>query len=156
MLSEGKQDGIHKITIEKINQICYNYFNKLKYESEDFIMISIDEKNGITLTRGDTASLTLTIKDAEEQSYDFSDDVVKFGIKRSPFDKECVIEKVVDSETGIIEFKPEDTEQLEFGDYLYDIEVRHTVEAETEEEEDEVQVYTVIAAARFSLGWNIL
>lgn len=118
-------------------------------------MVKIDEKMGITLTRGDSASFTLTIEDAEEQTYDFSNDVVKFGVKRSPFDKDCILEKTFDEE-GKITFTPADTENLEFGDYLYDVEVRHTTEAESEAEEDVVDVYTVIAAARFTLGWNVL
>lgn len=118
-------------------------------------MVKIDEKMDITLTRGDSASFTLTIKDQDDQEYDFSSDVVKLGVKRSPFDKDCILEKTFDAD-GKITFTPADTESLEFGDYLYDVEVRHTTEAKSEEEEDVVDVYTVIAAARFTLGWNVL
>ena len=118
-------------------------------------MVKIDENMGITLTRGDSASFALTIEDSEGQTYDFSNDVVRLGIKRSPFDATCLIEKEID-EDGNFVFVPADTASLEFGDYYYDVEVQHTIEAETEEEEDEVQVYTVIAAARFTLGFNIL
>ncbi len=116
-------------------------------------MLTIDG-NKIVLTRGDSAEIELTLTDAQGETYDYSDDTVTFGIKRSVYDKDCVLTKTV--ENGKISFEPSDTETLEYGDYLYDIEVRHTVEAESEEEEDTVQVYTPIAAAKFTLGYNVL
>lgn len=108
--------------------------------------------NSIFLTRGDSAELTLSLTDSQGSPYDFSGDTVRFGVKRNAFDAECVIEKTVTD--GKITFAPEDTESLEFGDYLYDVEVRHTVNAG--EENEAVQVYTPIAAAKFSLGYNVL
>lgn len=116
-------------------------------------MLVVDENNNIKLTRGDSAKFELSLTDSKGEAYDFSEDVVKFGVKRSAFDENCVIEKdVVD---GVIELESKDTESMEFGDYLYSVEVRHTVEAETEGEEDKVEVYTPIVA-RFSLGYNVL
>lgn len=116
-------------------------------------MLVVDEKNNVTLTRGDSAKFTLTLTDSEGEAYDYSNDVVKFGVKRSAFDASCVLEKTV--EDGVITLEPADTEGMEFGDYLYAVEVRHTVEAETEGEEDKAEVYTPIVA-RFSLGYNVL
>ena len=117
-------------------------------------MLVVDsESMNIKLTRGDSAKFELTLTDSEGETYDYSNDTVKFGVKRSAFDENCVIEKdVVD---GVITLEPADTESMEFGDYLYSIEVRHTVEAESEEEEDKVEIYTPIVA-RFSLGYNVL
>ena len=95
-------------------------------------MFVIDENtNAIQLTRGDTAKITVSFTEGGDP-YDFSDDVVKF------------------------ELTPDDTKDMEFGDYLYDIEIQHTVEGETEEDEDTVEVYTPIAAAKFSLMFNVL
>lgn len=116
-------------------------------------MLVVDEKNNIMLTRGDSAKFKLTLTDSEGETYDYSNDEVKFGIKRSAFDASCVLEKTVVD--GAIELEPADTESMEFGDYLYSVEVRHTVEAETEGEEDKIEVYTPIVA-KFSLGYNVL
>ena len=116
-------------------------------------MLVVDENNNIKLTRGDSAKFELSLTDGSGDPYDFSEDVVKFGVKRSAFDENCVIEKdVVDC---VIELEPETTENMEFGDYLYSVEVRHTIEAETEGEEDKVEIYTPIVA-KFSLGYNVL
>ena len=110
-------------------------------------MLKVDEQNGITLTRGDSATLEVVIKDGEE-TYDYSGDVVKFGVKRSPFDAECVLEKTV--EDGKIVLEPEDTETLEFGDYVYDVQLTHV------DEDEATSIYTPIAAARFSIGYSVL
>lgn len=112
--------------------------------------------NKITLTRGDTAKITVSFTDEGGDPYDFSDDVVKFGVKRSAYDTECVLEKTIDSATGKFELTPADTKDMEYGDYLYDIEIQHTIEGETEEDEDTVEVYTPIAAAKFTLTYNVL
>lgn len=116
-------------------------------------MLKIDENNNILLTRGDSAELELTVKDEDNNDYDYSNDVVKFGVKRSALDKtEPMLKKTFD-ENGKIYFAPEDTENMEFGDYLYDVEISHT---EGEGEEAVTTVTTVIAAAKFSIGWNVL
>ena len=117
-------------------------------------MLVVDEKNGITLTRGDTAVLELELKDGEGNDYDYSSDVVKFGVKRNAHDLECVLEKTV--EDGKVSLAPQDTASMEFGDYLYSVRLYHTTEAEQEGEEDTVDVYTPIASARFTLGFDII
>ena len=120
-------------------------------------MFIIDaDSNAIKLTRGDTAKFTVSFTDEGGDPYDISNDVVKFGVKRSPFDSECVLEKTIDSATSKFELTPADTASLEYGDYLYDIEIQHTIEGETEEDEDTIEVYTPIAAAKFTLTYNIL
>lgn len=108
-------------------------------------MLKIDDNNGITLTRGDSAELTLTLTDASGNPYDFSADTVRFGVKRSPLDtSESVLIKTFTN--GKITFEPADTEGMDFGDYRYDIEVITEAGA----------VYTPIAAARFTIGYNVL
>lgn len=116
-------------------------------------MLTIDG-NKIVLTRGDSACIELTIKDAEGNDYDYSGDTVVFGVKRSVNDKECVLTiPVTDNK---ITFTPEMTKNMQFGDYLYDVQLTHTEEAEEEGEEDVVSVYTVIAAAKFVVGYEIV
>lgn len=119
-------------------------------------MFIVDETtNAIKLTRGDTAKFTLELENEQGSTYDFSNDTVIFAVKRSAFDAEPIIEKTIDSATGKWELQREDTINMEFGDYLYTITVEHTVEAESEEEEDVVEYYTPIVS-KFSLGFNVM
>lgn len=113
-------------------------------------MLKVESNNKIILTRGDSGTLNLSITEGEE-TYDYSDDTVVFGVKRSVNDKDCVLMKTV--ENGKIVFTPEDTKNMEFGDYLYDVEVRHT---DTSGEEPVTSVYTVIAAAKFVVGYEVV
>lgn len=109
-------------------------------------MLIVSEDNSIFLTRGDNAEIEITLT-KDGQTYDYSNDDVKFGMKRSAFDTDCVLEKeIVDGKLVLTE---DDTKDLEFGDYLYDVELRTEVEGEE-------QVYTPIAAAKFSIGYNVL
>lgn len=50
--------------------------------------------NGISLTRGDTATFRLQIKNQDGTDYEITpDDQVLFTVKRSPNDEEVVIQK---------------------------------------------------------------
>ena len=106
-------------------------------------MVKVTE-NQIFLTKGDSAELDVVIKDGEE-TYDYSNDTVKLGIKKNFADAECVVEKTVD-ENGKITFEPDDTKDLEVGTYFYDLKI---VTADDE-------VCTVIAASQFVIGHSVL
>lgn len=106
-------------------------------------MVKVTE-NQIFLTKGDSAELDVVIKDGEE-TYDYSNDTVKLGIKKNFADAECVVEKTVD-ENGKITFDPDDTKDLEVGTYFYDLKI---VTADNE-------VCTVIAASQFVIGHSVL
>lgn len=106
-------------------------------------MVKVTE-NQIFLTKGDSAELDVVIKDGEE-TYDYSNDTVKLGIKKNFADAECVVEKTVD-ENGKITFEPDDTKDLEVGTYFYDLKV---VTASG-------LVCTVIAASQFIIGHSVL
>lgn len=110
----------------------------------------IDANKNIKMTRGDSADITIELTTSGGEAYDFSNDVVKFGVKRSAFESNLAIEKTVDSSTGKFTLEPEDTANLEFGDYLYDIRVYHT-----DSETGTVSISTPISA-QFSLGYNVL
>lgn len=110
-------------------------------------MLTIDNFNGIDLTRGDNAELHLTLTSGGE-TYDYSNDTVYFGVKRTAQDNELVLEKEV--EDGAIVLTHDDTKDLAYGDYLYSVRLAHT------NEDEEVEIYTPIAGARFSLGWDII
>ena len=80
----------------------------------------------ITLTKGDSFYATVGIKDAEGNDYTPQEgDVIKFGVKKSLADKECVIEKVVPNDTLEIYLEPDDTQHLSVGAYVYDIELTY-------------------------------
>lgn len=87
-------------------------------------MLYIESNNVIKLTRGDTAKLTVPIEnDLDNTSYVMDEqDVLTFTIKKSVKDNDNLVQKVV---TGSNNFhiKPEDTDSLPFGKYVYDVQL---------------------------------
>lgn len=80
------------------------------------------QNNTIVLTRGDSAVLKLTVVDGEGQPYKIADnDTVIFTIKKHTTDKEAVLKKTLSD--GQIIINPQDTENLEYGQYVYDVEL---------------------------------
>lgn len=79
--------------------------------------------NAIYLTRGDTAILQLSIKQDDGSDYAISDtDNVLFTIKKSTKEKTVILQKSVMD--GKIKINPEETSSLEYGTYLYDVQLR--------------------------------
>ena len=112
---------------------------------------SIDE-HVITLTRGDTfrAKVTIYLDDQEEQEYrPVPGDQVRFALKHKTLteggkeytDVDPLINKQIPIDTMVLELVPDDTKNLGFGTYNYDIEI--TFEDGT--------VDTFITAAPFKL-----
>ena len=83
--------------------------------------------NKIILTRGDSFYAVITLKNrATGEDYTpVEGDVIKFGLKHSPFDTECLITKTVPNATQLLYLAPEDTSSLQFGAYVYDIELTY-------------------------------
>ena len=81
----------------------------------------------ITLTRGDSfyATVSMKVKATGEDYTPQEGDVVRFGVKRSTEDKECVIEKVIPNDTLEIYLAPDDTKNLLAGAYVYDVELTY-------------------------------
>ena len=79
------------------------------------------KNNTITLTRGDTARISLSIKDDSGSDYDFSSDTVLFTVKKAETDSEIVLQKEVTN--GIITINPSDTAELPFRKFVYDVQV---------------------------------
>ena len=107
--------------------------------------------NNIYLTRGDSASMSLAVQDEQEQSYDFSSDKVVLTVKRTCTDRQIILQKEFDAE-GKIYFAPEDTEKLDMGDYVFDVELRHT---EGSGDEAVTTVSTIITPHTFTLGTEV-
>lgn len=88
-------------------------------------------RNRISITRGDSAQITLTIRDrvTGKPFVPGADDRLTFTVKRAVTDKEVLITKTLDN--GIIRQEsdclllllPEDTAPLPFGAYRYDVEL---------------------------------
>ena len=88
-------------------------------------------RNRISITRGDSAQITLTIRDrvTGKPFVPGADDRLTFTVKRAVTDKEVLIIKTLDN--GIIRQEsdclllllPEDTAVLPFGTYRYDVEL---------------------------------
>ena len=102
----------------------------------------------IYLTRGDTASLNVKISQYGcNKPYVIMDgDKVFMTVKNSFNVKDFVFQKVVSYEDlidGNIIFKiiPSDTNELEFGDYVYDVEIKTS----------EGDVFTIIPPSAFKL-----
>lgn len=83
-------------------------------------MLKIDDENNIYLTRGDYAAMDviMTHDDGSEYTLQTGDSLV-FTVRRIPGKGEIVIQKMVTA--PLIELDTDDTKDLTFGDYKYDV-----------------------------------
>lgn len=94
-------------------------------------MFEIVNDNEIRMTRGDTFETDVEIFDEENPWTPSSGDTVKFYVKHAAMnvsktaykDDEPVIEKTIPNATLTLHLDPADTEELDFGRYVYDVEV---------------------------------
>lgn len=75
----------------------------------------------IELTRGDTAELSLDVKKNDGTAYDFSSDTVVFTVKTNTVTSEIMFQKTFSS--GEIKINPEDTSNMKYGTYKYDVQI---------------------------------
>lgn len=86
-------------------------------------MLIVNGDNSIELTRGDTARLTVPITDDEGQTYTMqATDTLTMTVKSSVNDSEPSFQKIVTGD-NTIHIEPADTAGLNFGKYIYDIEL---------------------------------
>ncbi len=89
-------------------------------------MLIVSKSGAISLTRGDTAKLTVfpTIGEGEEkQPYAVQeDDVLTFTVKKKYGDDVPLIEKKLTGSTTF-HIEPKDTKGLDFGKYKYDVQL---------------------------------
>ena len=93
-------------------------------------MYTIDNNN-ISLTRGDTFIAQLHIKEKSDDYIPASEDVICFALKRNSMDskreryidKEPLIVKIIPNDTLMLRIDSEDTKDLPFGRYAYEIEL---------------------------------
>lgn len=77
----------------------------------------------ISLTRGDTLKLQVSMTRGGEEYIPALDDRIRFALKKKVTDDETLILKNISPSDLILELKPEDTKSLSFGSYKYDIEL---------------------------------
>ena len=78
----------------------------------------------ITLTRGDSFYTDIVIKNPDGSDYTMQEnDVVRFALKKKYTDAEPLILKTIPNETLILHLEPEDTKDMAFGKYVYDVEL---------------------------------
>ena len=100
------------------------------------------KNNGIKLTRGDTARLTVPIEnDCTGEPYTVQpDDTLTLSVKRSVSDKTYVMQKFVKGSNDF-HIEPKDTQKIACGRYVYDVEL-NTADGDT---------YTVVDPTPFEL-----
>ena len=89
-------------------------------------MIHIDSENNIQLTRGDTGVFTVALKDKDGAEYTPSaGSTMRFAVakKYGASEGDLLIEKNIPVSTMTLEIAPEDTKDLPFKKFLYDIEL---------------------------------
>lgn len=93
-------------------------------------MYTINDNN-IELTRGDTLIVQVHIKDQDDDYIPANGDIVRFALKHNTMDnkreryldKEPLILKTIPNDTLLLRIDPEDTKDLSFGRYVYEIEL---------------------------------
>lgn len=89
-------------------------------------MLNIDENNNITLTRGDSASIAVELKNPDGTDYSLqSGDILLFTVKYNCITEDIIIQKDISSD-GIINLIPSDTNDLLYGVYFYDVQLTRT------------------------------
>ena len=86
-------------------------------------MLAIDENNNITLTRGDSASISVTLKNPDGTDYNLqSGDELLFTVKYNCITEDIIIQKDISTD-AIINLIPSDTKDLLYGEYFYDVQL---------------------------------
>ena len=84
-------------------------------------MFNIDENYTIHLTRGDTCVFQINLLDAEGNTYiPHEGDELRFALAKS-YAGDVLVLKNIPVNTLILKIDPQDTKELDFGNYVYDI-----------------------------------
>jgi len=84
------------------------------------------KKTSIILTRGDTLKAEISITDKDGNPYiPVPGDTIRFAMKKhyNDPDTEVLIVKDIPINTMILQLDPADTKDLDFGNYVYDIQI---------------------------------
>lgn len=76
----------------------------------------------ISMVRGDTLIADLLIYDTTNNPYPpVTGDVLTFSIKRTVYDEQPVLSKIIPTDSLKLTLTPNDTRELEIGNYVYDV-----------------------------------
>lgn len=80
-------------------------------------------RNRISLTRGDTAVLQIALRNSRNETYHIRDgDELVFTLKKTTHTNEILISKSAVEMT--VKLFPEDTKNMDYGLYIYDIQLK--------------------------------
>ena len=103
-------------------------------------------KTTIYLTRGDTFKATISISNPDGTPYIPEEgDQIRFALKKDIYDTDCLIVKDVPINTMELVLEPQDTKNLDYGSYVYDMQL-------TKANGD---VDTFITASKFKLTYEV-
>lgn len=91
-------------------------------------MIYIDNNFNIKMTRGDTFVRTIVLEKDGENYTPNSNDIIRFAMSKVYKGKsgyELLIEKIIDNNTLEWIIESEDTAELPYGRYLYDLQITY-------------------------------
>ena len=88
-------------------------------------MFEVTSKNKIRLTRGDSfyATVSMRHKLTGQKYVPVEGDSIRFALKKTYSDATPIITKTIPTDTLLLELSPQDTENMAFGEYVYDIEL---------------------------------
>ena len=79
--------------------------------------------NNISIIRGDSATITLSVTDAEENPYTIkSTDSITMMVRKTPTSKVVLTKTFTDA---VLNIDPVDTSSLACGSYVYDVQLVH-------------------------------
>ena len=110
----------------------------------------MSKQNELYITRGDSYSLTVIIKDQDGNVLELEqEDTVYFTVKKSTETSTIALQKIITSftEEGYcnIEIEPQDTKEFRYGNYVYDIQVSYA----------NGNVLTIIKPSRLIIGEEV-
>lgn len=109
-------------------------------------MLSIQGTN-ITITRGDSAYIDISIKDSKGNAYTpGADDKIRAQVRTDASSKTVLFESEIPYDTLVWHIKPEDTESAQMGkSYVYDMEI----------ETAEGDIFTFIPLSSFTISKEV-
>lgn len=85
-------------------------------------MLKIEENN-ITITRGDSASISVGLTNPDGTDYTLQNgDILIFTVKVNCMTEDIIIQKDISTD-GLINIIPSDTNELNYGSYIYDVQL---------------------------------
>lgn len=85
---------------------------------------TIKPSGTISLTRGDTLYARVKVQNVDDDDVELSvGDSVRFALKEDYDSPEALLTIDIPYDTMILRIAPEDTKDLPFGDYVYDVEI---------------------------------